>query len=91
VDVPWYLCPLALILACDSAFMGFVPAGAFVAAAIAASVGVRWSLIGPGLVLVAFAILAAARLSPAPRPSAPLASSATTASASPADSGPVTD
>jgi Na+/melibiose symporter-like transporter len=35
-------------------------------AAIAASAGVRWSLIGPGLVLVAFAIVAVVRLSLAP-------------------------
>ena len=68
------------LAAYNSGFMGFVPAGAFVVAAIAASVGVRWSLIGPGLVLLAFAILAAARLSLAPSSSAPLASSAATAS-----------
>jgi MFS family permease len=54
------------LAAYNSGFLGFVPAGAFVVAAIAASVGVRWSLIGPGLVLVAFAIVAAVRLSLAP-------------------------
>jgi len=54
------------LTAYNSGFLGFVPAGAFVVAAIAASAGVRWSLIGPGLVLVAFAIVAAVRLSLSP-------------------------
>jgi hypothetical protein len=54
------------LAAYNSGFLGFVPAGAFVVAAIAASAGVRWSLIGPGLVLVAFTIVAAVRLSLAP-------------------------
>lgn len=41
----------------NSAFMGFVPAGAFVVVAIAATIGTRWALILPGL---AIAVTAAA-------------------------------
>jgi MFS family permease len=67
----------------NSGFLGFVPAGAFVVAAIAASAGVRWALIGPGLVLVAFVIVAAARLSLPRTPSV-----AHAPPASPADSAP---
>ena len=37
----------------NAGFIGFVPAGAFVVAAIAATAGPRWALIGPGLVIVA--------------------------------------
>lgn len=45
----------------NSAFMGFVPAGAFVVVAIAATIGTRWALILPGLAIaVAAAALAAA-------------------------------
>jgi hypothetical protein len=36
----------------NTGFMGFVPAGAFVVAAIATLAGTRWALIGPGLLLV---------------------------------------
>jgi len=36
----------------NAAFMGFVPAGAFLAAAIATTVGTRWALVGPGLLIV---------------------------------------
>jgi Transmembrane secretion effector len=43
----------------NAGFIGFVPAGAFAVAAIAATAGVRWALIGPGL---AIAICAAALL-----------------------------
>jgi MFS family permease len=45
----------------NAAFMGFVPAGAFLAAAIATTAGTRWALIGPGLVIfvVAGSLLAA--------------------------------
>jgi len=45
----------------NAGFIGFVPAGAFVVAAIAATAGTRWALIGPGLVIVASAIALAAR------------------------------
>ena len=48
----------------NAAFMGFVPAGAFVVAAIATLAGTRWALIGPGL---AVAIFAAAVLALMPR------------------------
>lgn len=43
--------------------MGFVPAGAFAVAAMASTAGVRWALVGPGLVIAAFAALAALGLS----------------------------
>jgi MFS family permease len=43
----------------NAGFIGFVPAGAFAVAAIASTAGVRWALIGPGLVI---AICAAALL-----------------------------
>ena len=39
----------------NSAFMGFVPAGAFVVVAIAATIGTRWALILPGLAIAATA------------------------------------
>jgi predicted MFS family arabinose efflux permease len=35
----------------NAAYMGFVPAGAFFAAALATTAGTRWALIGPGLVI----------------------------------------
>jgi MFS family permease len=35
----------------NAGFIGFVPAGAFAVAAIASTAGVRWALIGPGLVI----------------------------------------
>jgi hypothetical protein len=52
------------ISAYNAAFMGFVPAGAFLAAAIATTAGTRWALIGPGLVIAvsAGALLAAQRV-----------------------------
>ena len=37
----------------NAGFVGSVPAGAFAVAAIASTAGVRWALIGPGLVIVA--------------------------------------
>jgi MFS family permease len=37
----------------NAAFMGFVPAGAFVVAGLAAVAGIRWALIGPGLLVAA--------------------------------------
>jgi transmembrane secretion effector len=49
----------------NAGFIGFVPAGAFVVAAIASTAGVRWALIGPGL---AIAICATALLTRRPRP-----------------------
>lgn len=36
----------------NAGFLGFVPAGSFVVAALAELVGVRWALIGPGTVVV---------------------------------------
>jgi MFS family permease len=39
----------------NAGFIGFVPAGAFVVAAIASAVGPRWALAGPGLAIVACA------------------------------------
>jgi hypothetical protein len=36
----------------NAGFIGFVPAGAFVVAAIATFAGTRWALIGPGLAIV---------------------------------------
>jgi len=35
--------------------MGFVPAGAFAVAGLAAAAGIRWALIGPGLLITACA------------------------------------
>jgi MFS family permease len=50
----------------NAAFIGFVPAGAFVVAGLAAVAGIRWALIGPGLLVAAGAagILTARRLRP---------------------------
>jgi MFS family permease len=50
----------------NAAFIGFVPAGAFVVAGLAAVAGIRWALIGPGLLVAAGAagILIARRLPP---------------------------
>lgn len=39
----------------NSAFLGFVPAGAFVVAGVAAVAGTRWALIGPSIAIVASA------------------------------------
>ncbi len=46
----------------NSGFIGFVPAGAFVVAAVASTAGTRWALAGPGLAIAACA--AAVLLSP---------------------------
>jgi hypothetical protein len=60
----------------NAGFMGFVPAGAFTVAGIAALAGARWALIGPGLLIVvgAASILATRlpllRKSQEPRPQA---------------------
>lgn len=39
----------------NAGFMGFVPAGAFAVAGLAAAAGIRWALIGPGLLITACA------------------------------------
>ena len=39
----------------NAGFMGFVPAGAFAVAGLAAVAGIRWALIGPGLLIAACA------------------------------------
>ena len=39
----------------NAGFIGFVPAGAFLVAAIASAVGTRWALAGPGLAIAACA------------------------------------
>ena len=49
----------------NAGFIGFVPVGAFVVAAIASTAGTRWALAGPGLVIAACA--AAVLLSPSPQ------------------------
>jgi MFS family permease len=46
----------------NAAFIGFVPAGAFVVAAIATLAGTRWALIGPGAAVAAFAVVVLARM-----------------------------
>lgn len=51
----------------NAGFMGFVPAGAFVVAAVAGLAGTRWALIGPGVVIVACAAAAQARVALAGR------------------------
>jgi hypothetical protein len=50
----------------NAAFIGFVPAGAVAVAGLAAAVGVRWALAGPGLAIAGAAavLLAAQRRSP---------------------------
>ena len=45
----------------NAGFIGFVPAGAFVVAAIASTAGTRWALIGPGLAIIVGAITVATR------------------------------
>lgn len=55
--------------ACNAGFMGFVPAGSFVVAGLAAGAGPRWALIVPGTVIVicgAAALAAAGSLVPEP-------------------------
>jgi Transmembrane secretion effector len=51
----------------NAGFIGFVPAGAFAVAAIAATAGIRWALIVPGLAVAAGAIALAARTRAAAR------------------------
>ena len=45
----------------NAGFIGFVPAGAFLVAAIAATAGTRWAFIGPGLAIIACAAVPTAR------------------------------
>jgi Transmembrane secretion effector len=40
------------VSAYNAAFIGFVPAGAFLVAGIASTAGVRWALLGPGLAVL---------------------------------------
>jgi len=46
----------AALSAYNTAYIGFVPAGAFVIAAIAALAGVRWAIIAPGAAVAIFAL-----------------------------------
>jgi hypothetical protein len=63
------------VSACNAGFMGFVPAGAFVVAGLAALAGARWALAGPALaVTLCAAGLLAVSLTPGWRPAAALAS-----------------
>jgi hypothetical protein len=55
----------------NSAFVGFVPAGAFAVVAIAATIGPRWALILPGLAIVLAALGLSATLSRRPVPLCP--------------------
>ncbi len=41
----------------NAGFMGFVPAGSFVVAGLAAVAGTRWALIGPGTVILACGVI----------------------------------
>jgi MFS family permease len=50
----------------NAGFIGFVPAGAFVVAAIATTAGTRWALIGPGLAIVVCAAVLTARTAAKP-------------------------
>jgi hypothetical protein len=56
--------------------VGFVPAGAFVVAAIATTAGTRWALIGPGLAIVVGAIAVTTRTRAAIRAEADTATAA---------------
>jgi multisubunit Na+/H+ antiporter MnhC subunit len=56
----------------NAGFMGFVPAGAFLVAGVAAAAGIRWALAGPGLAIVACsAIVLVSRSLPPLRRGAP--------------------
>lgn len=61
------------VSAYNAGFMGFVPAGSFIAVGIAAFAGIRWSLAAPALLILLFtaAVFAAARVSARPRSSRP--------------------
>ena len=41
----------------NAGFMGFVPAGSFVVAGLAAVAGTRWALIGPGAAILACGVI----------------------------------
>jgi MFS family permease len=63
------------VSACNAGFMGFVPAGAFVVAGLAALAGPRWALAGPALaVTICGAGVLAASFAPRWRPAAAAAS-----------------
>ncbi len=51
----------------NAGFIGFVPAGAFLVAAIAATAGARWALIGPGPAIIVCAAVFTARIARGPR------------------------
>jgi MFS family permease len=55
----------------NAGFIGFVPAGAFVVAAIASAAGTRWALAGPGLAIAACAAAILLNRSPQNRPASP--------------------
>jgi MFS family permease len=55
----------------NAGFIGFVPAGAFVVAAIASAAGTRWALAGPGLAIAACAAAMLLNRSPQNRPASP--------------------
>ncbi len=64
------------VSAYNAAFIGFVPVGAFLVTALAASAGTRWSLLGPGLALAtcsAIAGIARTRLSSSAKTATPAA------------------
>jgi len=74
------------LAAYNAGFIGFVPAGAFVVAAIAATAGTRWALVGPGLAVVVGAIALAARA----RAAVPAEAAKATEGAAPADAATAT-
>jgi MFS family permease len=55
----------------NAGFIGFVPAGAFVVAAIASAAGTRWALAGPGLAIAACAAAMLLNRSPQNRSASP--------------------
>ena len=65
----------------NTAFIGFVPAGAFCVAGISALAGVRWAILAPG---IAVAVLAVAVLALAPESAQRSESAPTTATSNPA-------
>jgi MFS family permease len=67
----------------NAGFIGFVPLGAFLVAAIAATAGTRWALIAPGLAIVACAAILAARTAAARTAAARTAAARTAAARTP--------
>jgi hypothetical protein len=62
------------LAAYNAGFIGFVPVGAFVVAAIASTAGTRWALAGPAAAIVASAAVLSARTrtrAPAEAPALP--------------------